>query len=743
MISTSDPTGPAGDWSAAQIDLASQLTGVSCILTSPCVAVDSSGSAFVSSTPYNGASWTSQVIDPSTRLAGVSCTTDGMCMAIDTSNAIVGVIPSSTPPPTTSPISSASVQQVVFVHGINASCANAGNQHPGAGANHDYSNLYQQLTAANMQVYTFCYDHDIAFGDHRSWNPNRCFSDTSVGTSSVISGATAARENQTAPHHIGPLYVSANKPGASDTDDGDDALAYEAAKLDDCLKYIVNYDVATYGHPLPIAVIGNSMGGAVTRGWLELAKSRSSLALQAVTTTLFLEPATEGSWIAHLGEDTDAALSTGSLTDEAVRILADYGAAKGHLDPRRAGVQDLDPASPWYRSVVAAGPPPRLHYYTFSVDITVRIGTHVLFYTTSYDTDFIGDGVLQAGSTAWNALPAWGGSQFLPFGSGSDQHEYLIRRTVDESLSLHVGFPPSGSLSGANPYADPYNHFNFGTNMGKANGGGLVVPSCQAGRGTLSIPAEVSRDLLDPAGACANPIPLATDSAAPASSAAPFQPTAAAASIRAAAQPVIFRSGRGGAALALYTARGPHQGQFALRSGSRVFEGTLPRRALGHKVIRLNVTLTAVRGNGHTLRLLLKGSLVPATHWARLTVRGRHPSVAIRLTPLVADVAAAASTTNRVRGLLDGGNVVGLARTLSPGARGGESASMVAAQLRASRVRHQRLELRGAGRLLWLPDGDPAWAQPVTATATGHRPLRTDLLFEQSGGRWWLLGSTS
>ena len=68
------------------------------------------------------------------------------------------------------------VQQVVFVHGIRANCADVGN----SGA--DYSELYGGLRDAGMSVYTFCYDHDLAFGDHSpsQLSPGRCFSDSAV-----------------------------------------------------------------------------------------------------------------------------------------------------------------------------------------------------------------------------------------------------------------------------------------------------------------------------------------------------------------------------------------------------------------------------------------------------------------------------------------------------------------------------------------------------------------------------------
>lgn len=223
------------------------------------------------------------------------------CIGIGAPVQSTATVANGSPPSPSGPVASTDgIQQVVFVHGIRASCAT-----PGTG---EYKALYDALAEQGSSVYTFCYDHDLAFGERSSGvsgQPNRCFSNSGRQVATIASTANLARERETSPHHIGPLYVSSNIGSARERDDGDSALAYSAAKLDDCLGALVRYDVATYGHALPIAVIGNSMGGAITRGWLELARSRNSTSLDGVTTVFLLEAATQGSWVAGLGANVN------------------------------------------------------------------------------------------------------------------------------------------------------------------------------------------------------------------------------------------------------------------------------------------------------------------------------------------------------------------------------------------------------------------------------------------------------
>ena len=71
------------------------------------------------------------------------------------------------------------IQQVVFVHGIRSACDVPGNANLSA-EEQSYVRLYAQLHQSGRGVYTFCYDHDLAFkqDDHPEWDHGLCFSST-------------------------------------------------------------------------------------------------------------------------------------------------------------------------------------------------------------------------------------------------------------------------------------------------------------------------------------------------------------------------------------------------------------------------------------------------------------------------------------------------------------------------------------------------------------------------------------
>jgi len=405
------------------------------------------------------------------------------------------------------PAASGPIKRVVFVHGIRANCTTIGNTQPN-GSVQDYHDLLQPLRASlgaeNVEV--FCYDDDLgnlstvpifkplpqpgpapvpATGCARS-----C--DTTPGSFQQGSKTVCAQHRPDA--NIGPLYAA---PGADGTDvcDGNGALAYDASKLENELYRYYLSDIKQYGQPLATAIIGNSMGGAITRGWLRLAQYRDSPTLRMVTTVVFLEPAQQGSWVAAVGQavrNMPNPLGLNLLLDLAKTMASNNGLAL-----ERAGVADLAPASPWYQSVNAMGPaPPRLHYYNFSVDITARLHTYIgTFELGPPIQEDAGDLILLPGSDRAEATPPEGGSRFLPFGSAVDQHQYLINRTVDLAISDSFLGLPSFDLTPL--LKDPYAHPNFGAHIGQ-----LTVPSCAAGHPIVSIPGEIDRILNDPANAC-------------------------------------------------------------------------------------------------------------------------------------------------------------------------------------------------------------------------------------------------
>ena len=600
--------------------------------------------------------------------------------------------------------------------------------------------------------------------------------------SGPVTPFVVTRERETSPHHIGPLYVSSNIGSARESDDGDSALAYSAAKLDDCVSSLVSWDKATYGHAVPIAVIGNSMGGAITRGWLRLASARAApagdQALEGVTTVDFLQGAVDGSWLAGAAEGT----VQGGTAADALSILANLssGAAEGSchganpglvgcLDVERAGVEDLAAGSAWNRAISGpnAPPPPHLHYFTYSTDLEVVYHVNFVLWgglLTIGPKAIPGDGLMELGSESYKTLPPDGGSEFLPFGAAPDQHQYVMRQksSVSAQGAAYLGGSASRALWAVQAAGavlnNPYSHFNFGHNIGH-----LMVNPCDSSPGTaaVSVVAEVTRVFEDPSDACSSTLSHAaseftsllrgTSTEVPERAAQPNRCATCAriASARGEAHqapgagtPVEFSDGAGRAQLALYTS-GPLRGRFTLLLKNRPpYFGVLPVHLLRGHTIRLNVTVRGATSAGAKESIRLRGVISPASHYARIRIRVAHPAIETELATAAANVAAAkASSTSVVRDL-SANNLLMLANSITPDLRGGLSAQALASEMATQQVHINQIATTGKASLHWPSDGPPTWLQPVLVDASGHAPLRTSLVFEEEAGHWWLAGST-
>jgi hypothetical protein len=686
-------------------------------------------------------------------------------------------------PPPSGPVASPdAIRQVVFVHGINASCATPGIR--------EYKALYDALATQGSSVYTFCYDHDIAFGEHSSGvsgEPNRCFSDSGRQVTEIARTANAGRERETSSHHIGPLYVSSNIGSARESDDGDSALAYSAAKLDDCLGALVRYDVATYGHALPIAVIGNSMGGAITRGWLELARSRKSTSLDGVTTVFLLEAATQGSWVARLGADVNELASSlpsplgipGGVVGSIVSTVLQEALQKFNLNPARAGVQDLAPQSAWYRSVAAAGAPPLLHYFSLSTDIQLHVVVHDLWWTVGQGvTDFPGDGIMQLGSPAYRMLPRWGGSQFLPFGNGPDEHQYVISPhwTVNTELSPVGAWTFLGVLAAIYTSGEHASHFNFGRYMGmeSAQGqftGGLEVNSCADGE-PIGVTEEIARVFANPSDACSAagpPVPvhaLAQRLTAAAGSTTVGDPSlrdgqrppvpanspalgsanvatagAAVTTATAPAAPLEMLSDRDGRSTLAIGTIGPLHGELSLSvPGRGVF---VARLHLPRGRVRLDSVVDAEHldtGRRAIVRLRLNGRLNLTAHSASLRISNASLGIHVALVTAEPNYRQARASSERLIAALRHNEVNELSRML---AVPDTAAPTLSGELAGENVHVTSIRALGPGQPIWLADGNPGWRQPVIARAANRPTLRVDLIFERQHAAWQLLGSAA
>ena len=645
------------------------------------------------------------------------------------------------------------VQQVVFVHGIRSDCE-GGVGSPGQ----SYAGLYDGLQINELPIYTFCYDHDNAFGgpgshpigSHTPLNSARCFSDTSRGGpvySQAVSSFLDTRAQETArPGWNGPLAVTS---GASDRNDGDSALAYNAAKLDDCISALVRWDISTFGHPLPIAVIGNSMGGAITRGWLQLAKQRAaaglSSSLSGVTTVVFLQGATEGSWLAKVGNGVDSGLNIGpdplGLAHDIDSWARDL-AAKNDLDPTRAGVKDLVPGSGWYHAIAAAGPPPPLHYYTISTDIRLNFYWEVLWWTKpGPSTDFLGDGLMQLGDPAFNALPRWGGSEFLPFGAATDQQQWAIEVNLTAPLTLN------GILAILDAAVhQPYAHFNFGSQIGH-----LQVGSCGPGHGQIAIPQELARIFNQPDKSCTPVAGAATARATRPGGVIAIHRTRVQGHLGHVSSAVLGQPGElafidhtDKATLTLLrgSPRAGDRFELSLPSGAGI-TGTLPNSLLrGRRGPR------SVRFRGHatqgerSIALQLRGTIDPSRHLVRLAINAG--GARYQFTTATPNVKVARAADRRLLAALKANAIATLVTLLPPQFLSGHSRGEVVAGLAAQGIHITAVKTIGAGHLIWLANGAPAFSQPIVVTAQtphGRSTKHAMLTLIEEAGRWKLVSA--
>jgi hypothetical protein len=380
--------------------------------------------------------------------------------------------PSSTSP-TPSPTASGTIRRVVFVHGINEPC------HFSAGEEKKQEAFIRNLDLGSVE--SFCYQNDAAYGN----------------------GERVCDHASPAPPDLNttPLYDHRGGGGSSPADnatacDGDGPLAYDATKLEDDLYrdwLKDSRDPALHGKPRATAILANSMGAAVTRGWLRIAQQRRSPTLKMVTTVISLEGAQQGSQIAAAGRGLDT--GTGPIAHQLLQKLAE----KVNFDFTRPGIQDLAPDSLWYRSVNTDEPVPHLHYYNFYGDITVRphitagcifghcLVDHVL------DSISLGDGVMAVGSPSPNARPTLGGARFMPYPQAADQHEWALSQTFD--LTVDDLFSIAEAISAIT--GSTVMHTNFGTRLKDVS-----IDSCASGHRRTDVASEINRILASPENAC-------------------------------------------------------------------------------------------------------------------------------------------------------------------------------------------------------------------------------------------------
>jgi hypothetical protein len=112
VVTSTDPTGGAADWTVTDGDGSNSLDGASCPSSGLCVAVDNAGNVVTSTNPTGGASaWTATHVDGTDSLRGVSCPSSGLCVAVDNAGDVAI---------STNPTGGAAAWTVTDVDGTNA-----------------------------------------------------------------------------------------------------------------------------------------------------------------------------------------------------------------------------------------------------------------------------------------------------------------------------------------------------------------------------------------------------------------------------------------------------------------------------------------------------------------------------------------------------------------------------------------------------------------------------------------------
>lgn len=288
--------------------------------------------------------------------------------------------------------------------------------------------------------------------------------------------------------NVGLLYADPNSVDPTICD-SKGALAYSSVALDALIG-------AETG---PVTVMANSMGAAITRGWLTYAYTTGAdPSLQTADSVIFLQGAQAGSWAAAVGEALNGASSV-------VAPLLHYVLGKvsqlAGLDLNRPGVMDVTPLSLWYDYVnpviPSPGVPPQLAYYNFYSNININLQQQLLWWTIGIGSLDAGDLVMLPGSNNPNDEPLLGGAKFLP---GNVQTSNRWQFSLSDQVNINVSdflWPPAlvGDVNAI--VGNPINHFHFGSNVAS-----VTVTGCQQGSPTVTVSQEVMDILQNPTDAC-------------------------------------------------------------------------------------------------------------------------------------------------------------------------------------------------------------------------------------------------
>lgn len=314
-------------------------------------------------------------------------------------------------------------RQIVFVHGINGNFAAI----DGGNANAGYAGLVGPLrgiySSRNVRIYP--YYQDLGYALDPSADPPQCGPGASAPDTRAVG------------------VITVDTTGTSSTRcDSEGDMGLSATALDDTLK-----DLSASSGGGSIAVIAHSMGGAITRGWLDLAQRQQDQTLKSVDTVVTVQGAQQGSYIPDgfacsplQGHVTTRAVLATAVTQVAHRL---------HFYPDRPAWTELTPQSSWYADINSQDVPSAIHYYNFYTNLQVDHYKLGLLWPIPNGTDSWGDLAMLPGTNMPTGTPCSGGARFLPGSTdptadGAGPHGYQWCLAKHYPVLDTPGFDPLG-----------------------------------------------------------------------------------------------------------------------------------------------------------------------------------------------------------------------------------------------------------------------------------------------------------
>lgn len=412
---------------------------------------------------------------------------------------------------------------IVILHGINENASilyNEINGIPLTGG--QYSSWGALITGLTTEydahyIQSFCYVDDYAWGDGSA--------NTSCPTIPG-SGASAGQQEETAQcgsatGAIYPTCVSQSKVWLN---------AVELAQVVDDLHTAAQQ---TAGHPVPVTLMGYSMGASTIRTMLagchqtpgDAGVPLCMTAATEVDQAFFFNAVQQGSWLMTVKQGLDAA----SLEEQHApsgpnspfsAILPSveqsiFGAVKGKmgLDANGDAPKDLTPQSD---NIVAHNQidPATLNvaYYSFYGDVRLGLDVNLLAYSLPATTQLpLGDLVLLAQNDTPTSTPQWGGAVFCGACGPLDPHHYHSNtspyhewaladaHTININTLIPILTVPDAFSGFSGVLASPVQHLNVEGTVAQSPGSPIQVEDTTGMFGaqpTSDMPSEILAVLL-------------------------------------------------------------------------------------------------------------------------------------------------------------------------------------------------------------------------------------------------------